>query len=496
MSVTNILPISTIINVTISQTPQGLSTPNVNSLAIFTNEAPINPATYGAFGTFVSPSAVASAFGTGSVTANMANAIFSQVPNILSGNGQLVIIPMLNAVSATKGKFISANITANIAALAAVTNGNLGVTVNGTVYNLANLNFTGATTLAQIAAIIQNALPAGINVTAQANTITFFSDKVGAASTVALGVYAGGGTDLTSAGLLNTAAGAATAGINSSGETIGAAITRTAGLVAFCPFMTTLNLEDAAVIAAATAVQALDNLFFHHFSSLTDIAGVITTIQQATDTKTRCLLYTPGQTSGNLMKAAYAGRACSVDFTGSNTDSTMNLKTLATITPDPGISQSVFATLNAAGADAYCSFAGLPGVYSSGGNDYWDNQYANLALKFAMQTAVFNYLKQTNTKVPQTEPGMNGLKAAVIGIMQQFVTNGELAPGQWTSSETFGDPQIFNNNILQNGYYVYSQPVIQQNAAQRAARIAPLVQAAGKRAGAIQSANILVVLNA
>lgn len=496
MTVTNILPISEVINITISETPQGLALPNVNNLAIFTNEAPINPAIYGAFGTFVSQTAVAGAFGTNSVTAAMANAIFAQVPNILSGNGQLVIIPLINAISATAGNFATPNIFANIAAFAAVSDGDLTVTVNGTAYNLANLDFTGATTLAQIATIIDNALPAGISVAASGNEIIFTSDKVGSTSTVALTTYAGGGTDLTGTGLLHTSTGTTTNGTNSSGETISAALTRTSGLVAYCPFMTNIFLEDAAIEAAAATVQGLNNLFFHQFSSLTDIAGVITTIQQATEQKTRCLLYTPSQATGNLMKAAYAGRACSVDFTGSNTDSTMDLKTLATITPDNGISQSVYATLNAAGADVYVSYAGVAAVHSTGGNDYWDNQYANLALKFALETAAFNYLAQTNTKVPQTEPGMTGFKSSLINIMKQFVTNGELAPGQWNSSETFGDPQIFNNNISQNGYYVYSQPVATQSAAARNARQAPLVQIAGKRAGAIQSANIIVVFNA
>jgi Protein of unknown function (DUF3383) len=501
---TNILPLAEIINVTISETPQGLTEPNVNSLAIFTNEAPINPATYGAFGVFVSASAVASAFGTNSVTAQMANAVFSQVPNILSGDGQLVIIPLLSSVSATAGTFTTANIVANISAFAAVTNGYIKVTVNSVVYDLINLNFTGITTLAQIAQILQNALPAGVTVAANATELVFTSDKVGSASTVVVAQYSGGtGTDLSTSGLLDTAGGTSSTPANSSGETISAAVTRTSGLVGYCPIMSNLNLEDAAIEANAAALQALDILYFQHFTSLTDVAGAITTIQQATETQTRCLLYTSGgqttlstQANANLMKAAYAGRACSVDFTGSNTDSTMNLKTLATIGPDQGISQTVYSTLNAAGADVYVSYAGVPAVYSTGGNDYWDNQYANKALKFALETAAFNYLAQTNTKVPQTEPGMTGFKSALIAVMQQFVRNGELAPGTWDSSETFGDPQIFNNNIQQNGYYVYSEPVALQSSSARNLRQAPLVQIAAKRAGALQSANILVVLNA
>lgn len=135
-------------------------------------------------------------------------------------------------------------------------------------------------------------------------------------------------------------------------------------------------------------------------------------------------------------------------------------------------------------------------VFSTGANDYFDNEYANLALKFALQTAGFNYLAQTNTKVPQTEQGMNGLKAAYIAVMEQFVNNGELAPGAWDSSQTFGDPQTFLNNILQKGYYVFSEPVAQQSGAARDTRQAPLVQIAAKRAGAIQSSNVIVIVNA
>lgn len=496
MPATNFLPITEVINITVSETPQGLSEPNVNSLAIFTDEAPINPATYGAFGVFISPGAGAAAFGTNSVTAQMLNAIFSQSPNILSGNGQVVVIPMLSAVSATKGNFVSANIAANLAALEAVTNGDLKVTVNGTIYNLANLNFSGASTLAQIAAIIQNALPAGINVTANSTIMSFFSDKVGSTSSVALAAFSSGGTDLTGAGLLDVAGGLATAGANSSGETIAQCLTRTANLVGYCGIVTNLRMEDAAIEAAAAVVQAVDNIFLKNFSSLADVAGAITTIQQATEQHTRCILYTPSQESGILTAAAYAGRGFSTDFNGSNTASTQNLKRLATISPDPGISQTVYAGLDAAGADAYVSYQGVPGIYSTGGNDYFDNQYGILALKFALQTAAFNYLAQTNTKVPQTEPGMTGFKDALIQVMKQFVTNGMLAPGQWDSSETFGpNPEIFNNNVTQNGYYVYSQPVAQQASAQREDRIAPVVQIAAKGAGAIQKANILVTFN-
>lgn len=491
------LPITNVITVTIENTPSGLAIPNVNNLLLLTTETPTNLEVYG---NYLSASQVAANYGTSSVTAAMANAIFGQTPNPLSGEGQLVIAPFSPsnvAVSATSGNFTTTNIVSNVSNFAAITNGDLKVAVNGVAQNLTHLNFSNATTLAQIAAILQAALIDCV-VTSNSTEIIITANKVGSTSTIAVASYAGGGTDLTGATLLNTSAGTATSGADSSGETIAQAIARILPLQFFAGVITNLNLEDAAIEAAATAIQAQDMLFLHHCATTTDISsgGLVGTIQAATEQKTRILPYlTGGQAVANLYKAAYAGRLFSQDFTGSNTSFTMHMKQLAGIVPDPGITQTLLTSCETYGCDPYVSIMGYPMVYSTGANDYADNQYSNLALKFALEIAGFNYLAQTNTKVPQTEPGMNGLKAAYIGIMQQFVTNGELAPGAWGSSETFGDPQTFLNNITQNGYYVYSAPVALQTQAARQARQAPLVQIAAKRAGAIQSSNVIVIIN-
>ncbi len=487
----SILPISNIINVSITDVPSGLTTPNVNSLALFTTDTPSNVEAYG---DYISTSEVEANYGTNSVTTQMANAIFAQVPNILTGKGHLVIIPYQAAVAATNGNIHTADISANLTGLKAVTNGDLKVTVNGVAQNLINLNFSNTTTLADIAAILDAALIDCV-VTASSTAITFTSNKVGTASTVALATYAGGGTDLAGTNYLHSATATATAGANASGETLLAAIARTKGSVFYAGVITNLLMEDAVIVTTAAGIQADDLMFVHHVASTTDIAGVGTTIQQAADTKTRIVLYSTSQATANLFKAAYAGRAFSVDFTGSNTSSTMNLKQLATIVPDPNITQTLYDAADTAGVDLYVSYAGVPSVFSTGGNDFFDNPYSDLALKFALETAGFNYLRQTNTKVPQTEPGMNGLKAAYAGICTQFVRAGAMAPGSWTSSETFGDPQIFTNNIMAQGYYIYSQPVAQQNASDRDDRIAPLVQIAIKRAGAIHKGDVIVLVN-
>lgn len=486
----SVLPVSNVINISIENTPSGLVEPNVNALALFTNETPDNILPYG---NYISAAQVASDYGSNSLTAAMASAVFSQSPNVLAGDGNLVIIPMIGAVSATVGQFVTTNISANLAALIAVTNGNLKVTVNGVVNNLSGLNFTGCVTLSDIATVLQNAL-VDYWVTASGTAITFKSRKVGSTSTIALATFAGG-TDLTGAGLLNSAAGAATAGANSSGETISACIARTSGQVGYFGIMTTLNLEDAAITVAANAVQALNNMFLHHVASAgQDILGIVTSISAASLTKTRLLLYSQGQPAANLFKAAYAGGAFSTVFSGSDTSTTRNLKPLAGIVPDPGITQTFYNQAEIAGCDFYVSYAGVPSIVSTGGNDYFDNIYTNGALTFDLETAGFDYLRQTNTKVPQTEEGMNGLKDAYRKVMNQYVKNGCLAPGQWNSSETFGNQTLFLNNITTQGFYIYSQPVAQQAQNLREQRKAPLVQIAAKRAGAIQQSSVIVVI--
>ena len=491
-----ILPITNIINVTITNTPQGLSEKNVNSLALFTHEASESLEPYTVY---VSANQVATDYGTSSLTARMANAIFAQTPNIRTGNGRLVIIPMQAAVSALPGDFTSANISANLESILAVDAGDLRVTINGVNYDLTGLDFTNAEDFEDVATILQGRLVAATveSFEESGNSgIKITSKKVGTSSTVTLAAVPGGsGTALNGSGYFNAVGGTSASGSNSSGESLEDAIARMDGSVGFVPLMTTLSLEDDALEDASDYVQGLDKMLHYASANIQDIAGIGTTIQQSGNRKTRFKLYTNSIEDAKLMNAAYAGRAHSVNFSGSLTSQTMNLKQLATITPDDGITQTTYGQAELAGVDLYVSYDGVPSVFSTGGNNFFDNPYSDLALKFALETAGFNYLRQTNTKVPQTENGMNGLKSAYSLVCERFVRNGCVAAGSWTTSETFGDPEIFRNNVLTKGYYIYSLPIVLQSSVEREDRIAPLVQIAIKRAGAIHHSDVIVLVN-
>ena len=86
------LDITNIINISIAQPQAGLNTYNTSNLALATEE--VSEATFGTgtFKSYASPTEVQEDFGTTSKTYQMALSVFSQQPNILRGNGRLIVI--------------------------------------------------------------------------------------------------------------------------------------------------------------------------------------------------------------------------------------------------------------------------------------------------------------------------------------------------------------------------------------------------------------------
>lgn len=373
------LDLVNVINISVSETPVGLGPFNVNNLALFTSDA--TPAGWDPgqlYAVYVDAKSVGDDFGTTSETYQQAVAVFSQNPNILGGNGSLIVFPLT-----------------------------------------------------------------------------------------------GGGS-----------------------EALVDAIPRTAGLIFYCGIIATAYPASASMKALADVVQAYENkILFLPTADSAVIAGAFTTIKNAADYQTRCLYYSVSALEARLFAAAYAGRALSVNFNGSLTAMTMNLATLSTIDPDPAMTQTLYNSLATAGVDAYVSYAGVPSVVSNGANKFYDEVYNLIWFVCQLQVNGFNVLKQVGTKIPQTEPGMSVLKGAYRQACEQALTVGYVAPGEWTSPNTFGVLQDFLDNVRQRGFYIYSQPVGQQATAAREAREAPLVQIAIKQAGAIHSSDVIVNVN-
>lgn len=253
-------------------------------------------------------------------------------------------------------------------------------------------------------------------------------------------------------------------------------------------------MSKAGVEATATAVQGQDHIYFESIQALSDITTLGSYIKQAGDTKTRPLAYTSeGPEASKVAIATYATIAQSSNYSGSNTALTMNLKQLTGVVPDKNMNSTFYNIAKQNGVDIYANTEGLSVVYSFDNGYYTDDATNLLWLKKALEVSGFNYLRKTNTKIPQTESAMTGLKNAYEQRCQQGVKNGVIAPGKWNDSIPFGDdPEDFQRNIEEKGYYIYSIPVAEQNQAEREQRVAPVIQIAIKMAGAIHSSNVII----
>jgi hypothetical protein len=438
---------------------------------------------------------VATDFGSSSNTYKMAVAIFSQQPNILLNGGYLVIIPFLAAAQVAQqtvtiplssaglqlasGHFaftFGGNSTAVIDPKTVLTNAALQTIVQAAT-GMTAFTVTGATLLNGILQSFQ------INFvgTSGAQTLgTITSDTLADAGSVAITPTV------------------ATTIVGSSAETLDQAILRTANLVQYFGLMASELVPSAVMLLAAALVQALNKILLVVSYTAADIApgGMLDLLRSGGLTQTRGLFYDDVLASALVFMASYAGLGFSTVFNGSNTTQTMHLKTLSGVQPDPNLTQTLLTQAITAGADTYPSLQGVSKTFCSGANDFFDNQYNLQWLAGALQVAGFNYLATTNTKIPQTENGMDGLKGAYRAILEQAVTNQFLAPGSWTSPTMFGNVADLVRNIAERGYYIYSQPVATQLQTARAARQAPLVQIAIKYAGAIQSSSVIVYVNA
>jgi hypothetical protein len=283
-----------------------------------------------------------------------------------------------------------------------------------------------------------------------------------------------------------------------SAETLDAAITRTKDLVQYFGIMSTRIETQVDMLAAAAVVQALPKIAFFVSKTSTDVAsgGKLDLLRSGNFTHSRGLYYGASATVDALiMMASYAGRGLSTNFSGSNTTQTMQLKDLAGVQPDSSMTQTIYNNCLTAGVDVYASVQGVAKVLTSGANGFFDDVYNLQWFVIGLQVAGFNALAQSSTKIPQTENGVSALKSAYRQVCEQGVNNQYIAPGQWTSATTFGSLTDFLANISQRGYYIYSSPVSQQLATDRAARKAPLIQIAIKEAGAIHSSSVIVNVN-
>lgn len=494
--------INNVVTVTLLQSGQLALADNPNVCVIFTSEqqGPINSASR--YRIYSEAGSVAEDFGTTSKANEFAKAFFGTQPNATNAGGFLVIAYWRGAsedVAATAASLTGAQLSeaTTVATLQQVSDGTLDITIDGTPENLTALDFQSSTTLEDIAAVIDTALT-GATAAVDDQRIVITSATTGALSTITFGTDPGTGTFIGdtlalstgSGGFLTQGAAADTLAIETKEE----AATELLGQVKYRGAMFIDNPTDLESKALAEFAQANDVLFYDVFDAAANLnidpANVVWDIKLSSLTNYRMLYSKAGN---RKLAASYMARAHTVNFAAENSALTMHLKELSVAAEE--YTQSEVTAAKNVGLDIYTTIKLTPVVLTSGANDFIDRRYNIIAFVDFLQIDMYNLLKSTSTKIPQTRAGVAQLVDQAEKTTRQFRRAGVIAPGTWTSPDYFGVRETFEQNITDNGFYWLAGSLADQSQASRENRESPVIQGAIKEAGAIHSADLIVNVN-
>jgi hypothetical protein len=376
--------------------------------------------------------------------------------------------------------------------------GSMKITIDGaSAVEITGLDFSAETNLNGVASKIQAKLT-GVDVlwNATHSQFSITSQSTGDTSTVSYASAASSGTDV-SAQLKLTAALASTAGPGILSETPLQAVVRVDGLGWYaCMFAASVMPTDVDALAVGAYLEATTEK--HLFGVTTGDTATLDP-EDDTDIATSFMLGDYYRTmvqycsSNPYAIASIFGRAFSTDFEGTNTMLTLKFKTEPLVIGEL-LTATEADTLVDKRCNVYVRYNNDTTIYQEGvmsGPAYFDEMHGLDWLANRIQTDIWNLLYQT-PKVPQTANGMNMLEARVTNALDQAVTNGLVAPGQW-NAPGFGN--IYDGYYLSTGFYVYSIPIDDQSQTDREQRIAPLIQVAVKLAGAVHFASVLLSVN-
>ena len=494
--------INRVVNVALLPEGQQASRDNMNVIAVLTSETGVITSAE-RYRAYLEISAVEADWGTASVVTQYAQTVFGTKPNPINFGGTLIVglhratAETVPATAATlrSTQLVEATI---VSLLQTITDGSFNITVDATPVVAASLDFSAVTTLDGVATILDTAITGAV-VSHNNGYLTVTSSTTGATSLLTYmspgpsGTFIGGLLTMSSGtgGTLIQGAASVVLPIETKVESISAlkALVNIKGAV-FTDLV--LDAEVPTLAAWAVANQTIIyNVFTGSSYLVVSAANPVWAVKLASQTNFRSLY----SKSGNrLLAATYMARTHTVNFNAENSAMTMNLKTLSV--PSETYSDTEMDSAKRVGLDLYTSIKDTPVVLTSPANDFVDNVYNITAFIDAVQTDMFNILKATGTKIPQTTQGVNTLVAQGEKTSRGFVRAGVFAPGTWSSPDSFGNIDTFNRNIEQFGFYWLAGLLKDQPQVDRQARKSPVLQCAVKNSGAIHEASIIILFNA
>lgn len=446
------------------------------------------------FRTYTDLESVAGDFGTSAPEYLAAALYFGQSPR----PNQLMIGRWLR--TATAGLIQGGILTTAEQAMAnwtAITAGSFKIDIDGVTKTLSALDFSAETNLNGVAGIINAALTGG-TIAWDGSRFILTSSTTGAASEVGYASATGSGTDI-SALLKLTAATALVPVPGFAAETPVECVTELANMSGMW-----YGLSFAAS-TMPTDDQIVDVAAFIEGASISRLFGVTETDTRVLDnawttdlaSRLKALSYKRScvQFSANpYAVCSLFGRAFSVNFSANRSTITLMYK------QEPGIvaenlTETQAQTLKAKRCNVFVQYQNDTAIVQYGvmsGQAYFDEMHGLDWFSDALQTAEYNLLYQSKTKIPQTDAGQNQLVNVAAGVCQEAINNGLIAPGQW-NADGFG--QLSRGDFLEEGFYIYTQPMAAQDQSIREQRIAPPIQIALKLAGAIHEIDCIVDVN-
>lgn len=490
------LPINILINGSISYQPNAAQPQNTSTGLIVGPSNVIDLATR--IRTYQDSASVVADFGPTAPEALGAVAYFSQLPQpstLLVGRW---------AKTAASGQLVGAALTSDQAAIAAwqaITTGSVAFTIDGSLRALASLNFSGVFNLNGVAAVIDTALStyADCYYNASFNRFEIRSSTTGTSSTVSFATPTGSGTDVSARLAMTATSSGAYIAQGAPAESALAAVQAIDAIAGprFYGVSVLSTTTDAEHLPIAQYLQSTASL---HSYWITSSASAMLTANDTTSILYQCrvagLSRTFVQYSSTSLVAAISAmaKAINIDYSGVSTASTLMYKTEPGVTAE-ALNASQLAALTAGYGNAFVQYNNNTAILQFG--TMTNGQFADTivgvdAFYVEMQTALFNALYTSPTKIPQTDAGTSVLTTAVTNVCRQFERAGFLAPGTWTNA---GFGSLTQDDFMPSGYYVYAPPVASQSQAARAARRSVTIQVAAKLAGAVHTVQFGIVVN-
>ncbi|EMC3961601.1 DUF3383 domain-containing protein [Pseudomonas aeruginosa] len=489
------LAVSDVVSVQVVMSPKAAATRDFGALLILGSSPVVD--VNERIRQYSSLDGVVADFGTGAPEYLAANLYYSQSPQpetLFVGRwAKTATSALLKGGALSDAQQALANFTA-------VTAGGMKITIDGTLKTLSAVDLSAVTNLNGVASAVTAKLGASGTCVWNAafDRFEITSSTTGATSTITYASAPTTGTDISA--LLGLVTGVASAPVDGvAAESLVDAVADIAGMsnawYGLLVADSTLSESDVLSVAAFIEGSGQSRIFGFATQNALALDGTSTTdivakLKAANYKRT----FVQFSSSSPYATASIFGRAFTVNFQGNNTTITLKFKQEPGVTAE-GLNETQAAALKAKNCNVFVNYSNDTAIIQEGvmANGYFFDEVHGLDwLQNDLQTAVYNLLYTSTTKIPQTDQGINRIVTTICQRLDQAVANGLVAPGQWNGPE-FG--ALKTGQFLSTGYYVYAPPVATQSQADRESRKAPVIQVAVKLAGAVHFADIIVNVN-